>query len=367
MGPNRYTATASDPESEAWTTILSHPSDCVYNMKQLTRLELPVHMGDMAGLQHLQQCLPAGLQELQLGADAGSEQDEGAIAFGVIEGEEVLQGRQQYPLELSHLTALTKLTLSASVPLVSDDELPATLLQLRLRQCFDLHPLLGLTKLQSLALRPSTIPPRRLQDLTQLTSLTSVKLFYEGGYQQCGEFTHWSIQRLNESAAVWIQLPVVSLGLYEGSGPYEGGVFGPLTVGLTKQMQKLAGLTSLTLDWPLEHAVFAGIGQLTHLRQLSLHWGWYDEYVGTRWTEHTAEQLANCADAVLHVMHGFAALPHLQELCWLCDEDRDLCLSLEGLQQSLEQLGPRGAPGSMQVSFHELAALVEPNMEEYEY
>jgi hypothetical protein len=58
-------------------------------MSQLTRLELPVHMGDFESLQLLRDCLPASLQELQLGADAGVEEDEGAIAFGVMEAEDV--------------------------------------------------------------------------------------------------------------------------------------------------------------------------------------------------------------------------------------------------------------------------------------
>jgi hypothetical protein len=162
------------------------------------------------------------------------------------------------------------------VPLVKQDELPDSLLQLRLRQCFDLQPLLQLTKLQNLALRASTIPASDMLELTQLTSLTAVKLFYEGGYQFCGDFTYWSSERIAEQAAVWIKLPIISLRLCEGSGPYEGGVFGPLTQGLSTQLQQLHGLTSLNLDWPLEFDVLAGIGQLKQLRNLSLHWGWYD-------------------------------------------------------------------------------------------
>jgi hypothetical protein len=61
-------------------------------MPQLKQLELPVQLEDMQSLQSLgllQQYLPAGLQELQLGADAVSEEDEGAISFGFNEGLEV--------------------------------------------------------------------------------------------------------------------------------------------------------------------------------------------------------------------------------------------------------------------------------------
>jgi hypothetical protein len=280
---------------------------------------------------------------------------------------QVLMRRQRHPMDLSALTALTKLQLSALVPIVSADVLPDSLLQLHARQCFSLQPLLQLTNLQMLAMRASTIPAFQLAELTELTSLTAVKLFYEGGYQFCGEFTHWSSERIAEQAAVWVKLPVVSVGLYEGSGPYEGGVFGPLTLGLSQQLQKLQGLTKLTLDWPLDFKVLAGIAQLKQLRVLSLHWGWYDEYVGSRWSEHTAEELAVCADVVLRVMHGFVSLPHLQELSWLCDEDRALCLSLKGLEDVMQELGDRAQLGAGKINIQELAQLVEPHMETYEY
>ncbi|KAF6261743.1 hypothetical protein COO60DRAFT_734733 [Scenedesmus sp. NREL 46B-D3] len=190
---------------------------CVSGMAQLTRLELPVHLDDLGSFELLQ-WLPAGLRQLQLGADADVEGDEGDMAFNVHEAEQVLQDRRRQPLQLSHLAALTKLQLSAVVPLLSCDELPASLLELRLRQCFGVQPLLQLSKLETLSFRPSTIPADRLLALTQLTSLTAVKLFYEGGYQLSGTHTHWSCERVAEHAAVWVKLPLISLGLYDARG-----------------------------------------------------------------------------------------------------------------------------------------------------
>ncbi|WIA15589.1 hypothetical protein OEZ85_002216 [Tetradesmus obliquus] len=173
--------------------------------------------------------------------------------------------------------------------------------------------------------------------LTQLTCLTSVQVFYKGGYQQCGSCTHWSGERLAEQAAVWAKLPVTGLGLYEGSGPYEGGVFEPLG------------------------------RQLQQLRCLSVRWDWYDEHVGSEWAEHTPgdqirSDLAACADSVLKVMHAFASLPRLQQLSWLCDEERGLCLSLAGLRNVLQQLGHRGQSSDGRLSVDELARMVELHM-----
>ncbi|WIA35928.1 hypothetical protein OEZ86_004307 [Tetradesmus obliquus] len=337
-------------------------------MTQLTRLELPLQPGDSSSFSLLLQCLPDSLQELQLGADAAGQQDEGANAFEAAAAAEVLQGRQQLHFDLSHLTALTKLQLSAFAPVVTGDQLPRSLLQLQLRQCFDVQPLLQLSQLQAVALRPSTIPAHQLMELTQLTCLTSVQLFYEGGYQQCGSFTHWSGERLAEQAAVWAKLPLNSLGLYEGSGPYEGGEFDPLgrrpCTACVTQLQQLHRLTSLSLHWPLEVDVLTEIGQLQQLRCLSVRWDWFDEYLGSKWAERTPAELMECADMVLKVMHAFAGLPRLQELSWLCDEERDLCLSLAGLRNVLQQLGQRGQSSDGRLSVDELAGLVELHMEQ---
>jgi hypothetical protein len=75
--------------SGMWPPFTDSLQQCVSNMQQLTRLELPVHMGDFEGLQKMEPYLPASLQELRLGADAGVEGDEGAIAFGVTEADDV--------------------------------------------------------------------------------------------------------------------------------------------------------------------------------------------------------------------------------------------------------------------------------------
>jgi hypothetical protein len=75
--------------SGMWPPFTDCLQQCVSNMQQLTRLELPVHMGDFEGLQEMEQYLPASLQELRLGADAGVAGDEGAIAFGVTEADDV--------------------------------------------------------------------------------------------------------------------------------------------------------------------------------------------------------------------------------------------------------------------------------------
>jgi hypothetical protein len=72
-----------------WPTLGNCLEQCVSRMTQLKQLELPVRIADLQSLGLLQQYLPAGLQELQLGADAVSEEDEGAIAFGFNEAEEV--------------------------------------------------------------------------------------------------------------------------------------------------------------------------------------------------------------------------------------------------------------------------------------
>ncbi|KAF6262455.1 hypothetical protein COO60DRAFT_1635972 [Scenedesmus sp. NREL 46B-D3] len=226
-------------------------------MAQLTRLELP----------WLPAGLPAGLRQLQLGADADVEGDEGGMAFELQEAEQVLQGRRQQPLQLSHLTALTKLQLSAAVPLLSCDELPTSLLELRLRQCLSVQPLLQLSKLETLSCRPSTVPAGQLLALTQLTSLTAVKLFYEGGYQLSGTHRYWSCERVAEHAAVWVKLPLISLGLYEGSGLFEFGTFYAVRQELSVPLQQLRGLTHLTMDWPLECEALAGLGQLQQLRE----------------------------------------------------------------------------------------------------
>jgi hypothetical protein len=279
---------------------------------------------------------------------------------------QILQSRKQQPLDFSHLTALTRLRLPVVAPIVAGDVLPSSLQQLQIRQCFDVAPLLQLKQLQLLSCRVSTIPALELQALTQLTSLTAVKLFYEGGYQLCGHHTHWSSQRVAEQAAVWAKLPLISLGLYEGSGPYEGGVFGPPTQELCVPIQQLQRLTYLSIDWPLECEVLAGLGKLTQLRRLSLQWSWFDEYVGSRWAEHTAEELAVGNDVVLRLMHAIRSLPHLQELMWLCDEDRGLCLRLEGLKGALLQLGAGALPGPEKVTLEELARVVELHMEEFD-
>lgn len=121
---------------------------------------------------------------------------------------------------MSHLTALTKLQLSAVLPLLAGDALPASLLQLHAWQCFDLQPLLHLRSLQLLALRPSTVPGSQLLALTQLTALQEVTLCYEGGYYPQGVWLEWDEKLLQQHAAVWPKLPLRSLGFYEDSGLY---------------------------------------------------------------------------------------------------------------------------------------------------
>jgi hypothetical protein len=280
---------------------------------------------------------------------------------------QIMESREQQQLDLSHLTALTRLQLPVVVPILAGDVLPSSLLQLQIRQCFSVQPLLQLTQLELLSCRVSTIPARELLALTQLTSLTAVKLFYEGGYQHCGHHTQWSTERVAEQAAVWVKLPLISLGMYEGSGPYEGGTFGALAQALSGPLQQLQQLTYLTLDWPIDGEALGGVGKLTQLRRLSLQWSWFDEYIGSRWsTQRTAEQLAVGNDIVLQLMHGISALPHLQELTWLCDEDRGLCLRLEGLKGVLQQLGVRALPGPDKVDIEELASVVELHMEDYD-
>ncbi|KAF6254804.1 hypothetical protein COO60DRAFT_281564 [Scenedesmus sp. NREL 46B-D3] len=273
---------------------------------------------------------------------------------------QVLQGRRQQPLQLSHLTALTKLQLSAAVPLLSCDELPTSLLELRLRQCLSVQPLLQLSKLETLSCRPSTVPAGQLLALTQLTSLTAVKLFYEGGYQLSGTHRYWSCERVAEHAAVWVKLPLISLGLYEGSELFEFGTFYAVRQELSVPLQQLRGLTHLTMDWPLECEALAGLGQLQQLRCLSFRWGWYHDYVSSVRSD---EELAVDVDAVLRLMHSINSLPRLQELSWLCDEDEDLCLGLGGLRESLQQLGASAGPGPGRATMQELAKVFELHME----
>uniref|UniRef100_A0A383VVY3 Uncharacterized protein n=1 Tax=Tetradesmus obliquus TaxID=3088 RepID=A0A383VVY3_TETOB len=193
----------------------------------LTRLQVPFGIRERMGL--LQQ-LPAGLRELRLGMDRSQsaslgrdvlhevDADEGAIEAYFPGDAQVRKARRQQPLDLSHLRALTKLQLSAAVPLLSDDKLPVSLLHLHARQCFSLQPLLHLSSLEVLALRPNTVPGRQLLALTQLTALQEVKLFYEGGYYPQGDWLEWDEQLLQQHAAVWPKLPLRSLGFYEDSG-----------------------------------------------------------------------------------------------------------------------------------------------------
>jgi hypothetical protein len=179
------------------------------------------------------------------------------------------RARQQQPLDLSHLTSLTKLRLSAVVPILAGDKLPTSLLQLHAWQCLDLQPLLGLTQLQLLSMRPSTVPGSQLLAVAQqLTALQEVKLFYEGGYYQDGGCLDWDAACMQQHAAAWAQLPVTRLGMYKFSGAKQLGDeyrydLDPLGGSCMAAVAKLTGRTHLALDWSVSSSG-AGLPYMLH-------------------------------------------------------------------------------------------------------
>lgn len=266
--------------------------------------------------------------------------------------------RQHQPLDLSHRSYLTSLRLSAVAPLLAGDKLPASLLRLHARQCFDAQPLLGLSRLRMLALRPSTVPGGQLLALTQLTALREVKLFYEARYYQA----RGSLDRLavcmQQHAAVWPKLPLCSLGFYQDFGMH-GNIGGcglsavPMPAECLAAVAQLTGLTHLVLDWTVSTASERGllqvVQQLTKLRHLAFCWCWITLFnLKPPALHHTREELQVAATGVRSLMRGICdGLPQLQQLQWLCDFlPHRMRLDLAGLQGALKDLGP-AAPGSV--------------------
>lgn len=279
---------------------------------------------------------------------------------------QALKARRQQPLDLSHLTNLTHLQLSAAVPLLAGDKLPASLLQLHARQCFDLQPLLHLTRLEVLSCRPSTMPGSQFLALMQLTALQQVKLFYEGGYhlqptQYYGPCVKWDEERMQQHAVAWPKLPLRSLGIYTASGPHgltigDGGyVASELPDECLDAVAQCTGLTYLALD---RHVGAAGllpvVQQLTQLRQLSVWCDWLTDYFdcdGYVKRDYTPEELQEGADDVLELMLSIhQSRPRLQHLYWLVDIQRRsnqrrsnqkerMTLNLSQLSDALQELG----------------------------
>lgn len=262
--------------------------------------------------------------------------------------------RRQQPLNLSHLTALTKLQLSAVLPLLAGDALPASLLQLHAWQCFDLQPLLHLRSLQLLALRPSTVPGSQLLALTQLTALQEMTLCYEGGYYPQGVWLEWDEKLLQQHAAVWPKLPLRSLGFYEDSGLYHRrDEYSWQESLLPKQCvlaaAQLTGLTHLALEATVGgKGLLQVVQQLTGLQHLSLWWDWMTEHFDNDGYErrgYTQEERQQAAGDVLTLMRAIdEGLPRLQHLNWLCDTirtksaDERMSLDCVALQHVLKEL-----------------------------
>ncbi|WIA17099.1 hypothetical protein OEZ85_013997 [Tetradesmus obliquus] len=314
----------------------------------------------------LLQQLPAGLRELRLGMDRSQsaslgrdvhhevDADEGAIKTYFPGDAQVRKARRQQPLDLSHLRALTKLQLSAAVPLLSDDKLPVSLLHLHARECFSLQPLLHLSSLEVLALRPNTVPGSQLLALTQLTALQEVKLFYEGGYYPQGDWLEWDEQLLQQHAAVWPKLPLRSLGFYEDSGLYHrrdeySWQESLLPKECVLAAAQLTGLTHLALEGTIgRKGLLQVVQQLTGLRHLSLWWDWMTQYFdndGYEQGDYTQEERQQAAGDVLTVMRAIdEGLPRLQHLNWLCDTirtksaDERMSLDRVALQHVLQEL-----------------------------
>ncbi|WIA17100.1 hypothetical protein OEZ85_013998 [Tetradesmus obliquus] len=361
---------------ELQQTWFSGIGQTLAQLTALTRLQLPLTIKEPLARLLL---LPAGLRELRLGMDKGGrghhgavDTDEGSVEFGFpADGVQAREVRRQQPLDLSHLTALTKLQLSAVLPLLAGDALPASLLQLHAWQCFDLQPLLHLRSLQLLALRPSTVPGSQLLALTQLTGLQEVKLFYEGGYYQQGGCLDWSTNSMQQHAAAWPKLPLCSLGFYEDSGlqesPFNAGTHyaSPLPAECLAAVVQLTGLTHLALDWSLQRegdGLLGIVQQLTGLRHLSFRWEWITQHFEgdvVPLAEYTEDQLQQAAGDVHALMRGIVeCLPQLQQLHWLCDiADERMSLDLAGVQGALQDLQGLQDSASEEVLEYEQADL----------
>ncbi|KAF6254225.1 hypothetical protein COO60DRAFT_1627961 [Scenedesmus sp. NREL 46B-D3] len=168
------------------------------------------------------------------------------------------------PLKLGHLTKLTELS-SSSKPLVlqQGDELPASLVVLRVRDCRASEPLLSLTRLQVLEMSLSTTPADVLLALASgLPQLQEVSLCY-------GEMADAAA-----AAAGWSALPLRSLDFR--------AVEGCVSAATLQQLATLQDLVRLDVYGGTGCCRYAGkfeatpqqlaavLGQMTGLQELGL-------------------------------------------------------------------------------------------------
>lgn len=167
------------------------------------------------------------------------------------------------PLQLAHLTALTRLVCRECLIVHEDDVLPISLKVLNLDDCLSCQPLLKLQQLQEIIMGTSTTPAEELLQLSQLTALTKIILVYEA-YGRRG------ITVAADAAAAWVALPGLQV-LGFGDFLNEAWVTIPILQSL-KQVSSLVRLSVCNMKFSQQsvNMLPAVLQQLTALTALQL-------------------------------------------------------------------------------------------------